>query len=334
MKKKATAILKATLGPHDTLTFNVRYSEANDMYILGYTLQGIPVLRELLADMNATNDSNNDTLSTEVKLCLARCLIDKDDFSEAEELLCQVIDIQERKHGQLDSKVIGTKLTLIKCWSHQGRDEEALNLSHNLLSLTRDPTALYLIARTMTCLSDYVMAEKICRQLLDYTRWPSQEFRNLAVRVTGLLGTIYIERDLYAEAEYYLRQSIWYSSNYYGKRHRSTFSALERLTMMYVQQRRYDDFQELALSFLDDMRQELGDTDATVLNMRWQFYQVWHWQGRIEEAKILATELRNLSRDHGESLDEWCQCRFANLRDKYGVNPVVPRSVTRNSRGY
>jgi tetratricopeptide (TPR) repeat protein len=235
----------------------------------------------------------------------SRYLHEQGQYSEAELLLQQALQLRRTQQGEQHLDVAVSFHNLADLYRAQGRYKEAELLLQQALQLLKIllgeqhpyvATNLHVLALLYKEQGRYAEAELLQQQALQLRRTLLGEQHSDVAFSLNNLAELYYAQGRYEEAEPLLQQALQLRRTLLGEQHPDVLTSLQNLALLYKEQGRYAEAEPLLQQALQLRRTLLGEQHPHVAISLNNLAALYESQGRYEEAEPLylqALEIRH-----------------------------------------
>jgi len=242
---------------------------------------------------------NTDMETLGVKWLLAWVYLDQGRYSDAEDLLSDVLLISRQEYGmenQLDIKG-GLALT----YFHLGKYKQAASLYDEILNTDRSRGGKVVLpisslccyecdlARVYAAQGKYKQAKQLLSKTLANSEWDKESRSRLLY--TKTLGDIYRKQGHYKQAEEWLVEALDKAQNVLGDEHIGTVRIRYSLAQLRTDQGNYEDANDLLDDILKTARRRLRDNHPTMFDFKNGLAVLRTKQRQYDQAEALFKEI-------------------------------------------
>jgi eukaryotic-like serine/threonine-protein kinase len=226
-------------------------------------------------------------------VALGQLRADQARLQEAEQLIRQGMEMDERHLPRNHSSVIKATLALGKVLGQRGDYDQAIQLLGQAVRLQSEPgTASADLANSLSALADtqcsaghYELCDPLHRRALEMHRQLYGPRHPLVAEDLASLGAVQTDLGYYDKAEQFYRQALDITESYYGKDHPKTAARLTGLGEAFGYEKKYDEADaalEQALAVQEHVYGPVHPAVAEALN---ELGNVASMRDHLDEAK-------------------------------------------------
>ncbi|KAE8418203.1 hypothetical protein BDV36DRAFT_295425 [Aspergillus pseudocaelatus] len=247
---------------------------------------------------------------------VGECLVSDGRYNEAESLLCDARNIEQKRNGEAHPSTLTSMSKLASVYIGQGRFTEAEALNVEVLGTRnqilgpehRDTlTTMGHLARVYYEKGHYKQAETLRLQVLETMRKVLGPEHADTLSSMVHLGNLFHIQGKLKEAEELSLQVLEHQKKVLGPRHPLTLSSIANLASVYQSQGRYKQAEELHIQAIEKKKNVLGSEHPSTLSSIVNLAAAYRIQGRLgqtEELEKQVVEIRKqaLGTEHPRTL--------------------------------